>query len=128
MNYSSVAESRIKGNLGTITQDLDSTAGYDLSDVLSEYGQYGVKHTSSLSTNGKLLKYITFNPSVNFTERWYFQQYDYAFDSLQNKGTVIDTVSGFESVRDFGFNASMNTKIYGTFLFSKGQLKQFAIW
>ncbi|MGA0246028.1 MAG: putative LPS assembly protein LptD [Schleiferiaceae bacterium] len=123
MNYSSVAEARIKGNLGTITQDLDSTAGYDFSDVLSEYGQYGVKHTTSLSTNGKLLKYITFNPSANFTERWYFQQYDYAFDSLQNKGAVIDTVSGFKSVRDFGFNASMNTKIYGTFLFSKGPIK-----
>ena len=76
INYSSVAEARIKGNLGTITQDLDSTAGYDFSDVLSEYGQYGVKHTTSLSTNGKLLKYITFNPSANFTERWYFQQYD----------------------------------------------------
>ena len=123
MNYSSVAEGRIKGNIASITQDLDSIAGYDFRNVLSEYGQYGIKHTSSISTNSKLLKYITFNPSLNFTERWYFQQYDYAFDSLQNKGTLIDTISGFKSVRDFGFNASMNTKIYGTFLFSKGPIK-----
>ena len=123
MNYSSVAEGRIKGNIATIAQDLDSIAGYDFRNVLTEYGQYGIKHSSSISTNSKLLKYITFNPSVNFTERWYFQQYEYAFDSLQNEGILIDTISGFKSVRDFGFNASINTKIYGTFLFSKGPIK-----
>ena len=123
MNYSSVAEGRVKGNLGTIATDLDSTAGYDFSDVLREYGQYGVKHTTSLSTNGKILKYITFNPSANYTERWYFQQYDYAFDSTLNKASVVDTINGFQAVRDFGVSASMNTKIYGTFQISKGPVK-----
>ena len=123
MNYSSVAEGRLKGNLGIIGSDLDSTEGYDFSNVLQEYGQYGVKHTSSISTNGKLFKYITFNPSANYTERWYFQQYDYAFDSTFNKAFVADTLTGFNAVRDFGFNASMNTKIYGTFQFSRGPVK-----
>ena len=123
MNYSSVAEGRLKGNLGTISEKLDSLAGYNLNDVLREYGQYGVKHTTSLSTNAKLFKYITFSPSANYTERWYFQQYDYAFDPAQNKGVLTDTISGFTSVRDFGVNASLNTKIYGTFLFSKGPVK-----
>jgi len=73
-----------------------------------------------LSTNGKILKYITFNPSANYTERWYFQQYDYAFDSTLNKASVVDTINGFQAVRDFGVSASMNTKIYGTFQISKG--------
>ncbi len=123
MNYSSVAEGRVKGNLGTIATDLDSIAGYDFSDVLREYGQYGVKHTTSLSTNGKILKYITFNPSANYTERWYFQQYDYAFDSTLNKASVVDTINGFQAVRDFGVSASMNTKIYGTFQITKGPVK-----
>ena len=122
MNYSSVAEGRLKGNLSTISSDLDSTAGYDFSDVLREYGQYGIKHTASMSTNAKLLKYITLSTGGNFTERWYFQQYDYGFDSTLNKASVIDTVTGFTSVRDFGLNASMNTKIYGTFVFNKGPI------
>ena len=123
MNYSSVAEGRLKGNLGTISTKLDSLAGYDMNDVLREYGQYGVKHTTSLSTNTKLLKYFTFSPSANYTERWYFQQYDYTFDPALNKGVLTDTISGFTAVRDFGMNASLNTKIYGTFLFSKGPVK-----
>jgi hypothetical protein len=123
MNYSSVAEGRLKGNLGTISAKLDSLAGYDMNDVLREYGQYGVKHTTSLSTNTKLLKYFTFSPSANYTERWYFQQYDYTFDPALNKGVLTDTISGFTAVRDFGMNASLNTKIYGTFLFSKGPVK-----
>jgi len=123
VNYSSVAEGRLKGNLNTIGTLLDSVPGYDFSDVLKEYGQYGIKHSGSVSTNAKLLKYFTFNPSANFTERWYFQQYDYAFDSTLNKATVVDTLSGFSAVRDFGLNASMNTKVYGTFLLSKGPIK-----
>lgn len=102
---------------------MDSVPGYDFTDVLKEYGQYGIKHSGSVSTNAKLLKYFTFNPSANFTERWYFQQYDYAFDSVVNKATVVDTISGFSAVRDFGLNASMNTKIYGTFVLSKGPVK-----
>ena len=35
----------------------------------------------------------------------------------------LSTISGFTAVRDFGMNASLNTKIYGTFLFSKGPVK-----
>ena len=123
VNYSSVAEGRLKGNLSTIGTLIDSVPGYDFTDVLKEYGQYGIKHSGSISTNAKLLKYFTFNPSANFTERWYFQQYDYAFDSVVNKATVVDTISGFSAVRDFGLNASMNTKIYGTFALSKGPVK-----
>jgi hypothetical protein len=123
VNYSTVAENRIKGNIADISEKLDSIAGYNLSDALREYGQYGVKHSASMSTNATLLKYITFSPSANFTERWYFQQYDYAFDSTLNKGVLMDTISGFTAVRDFGFNASLNTKIYGTFMFQKGPVK-----
>ena len=123
MNYNSVAEGRIKGNIATIGEKLDSIAGYDFGDMLQEYGQYGVKHATSLSTNAKLFKYFTFNPGANFTERWYFQQYDYAFDSITQKGVLVDTIAGFNAVRDFGVNASMNTKIYGTFTFSKGPVK-----
>ena len=123
VNYNSVAEGRIKGNIATITQKLDSISGYDFNNVLQEYGQYGVKHNANMSTNAKLFKYFTFNPGANFTERWYFQQYDYAFDSTQNKAVLTDTIQGFTAVRDFGVNASMNTKIYGTFVFKKGPIK-----
>jgi hypothetical protein len=123
VNMSSVAEGRIKGNLGTITEQLDSVPGYDWQDVLGDYGQYGLKHTAGISTNATLLKYITFSPNANITERWYFQQYDYTFDPTLNKATLTDTIPGFTAVRDFGLNASLNTKIYGTFLFSRGPVK-----
>lgn len=123
VNYNSVAENRLKGNLADISGKLDSVAGYNLNDVLREYGQYGVRHSASMATNATFLKYFTFNPSANFTERWYFQQYDYTFDSTLNKGVLTDTISGFTAVRDFGLNASVNTKIYGTFFINKGPIR-----
>ena len=123
VNMNSVAEGRVKGNLGTIAEQLDSVPGYDWQDVLGDYGQYGLKHTAGISTNATLLKYITFSPNANITERWYFQQYDYTFDPGLNKATLTDTIPGFTAVRDFGLNASLNTKIYGTFLFSRGPVK-----
>lgn len=123
VNYSSTAEGRVKGNLGTISGKLDTLGYYDFSDVLKEYGQNGIRHNANMSTSGKLLKYITFNPSANFTERWYFQKYDYTFSDSLQKAAVTDTLTGFNAVRDFGFNASFNTKIYGTFFFNKGPVK-----
>ena len=123
VNMSSVAEGRLKGNLGTITEQLDTLNNYDWRDVLGDYGQYGLKHTASISSNATLFKYITFSPNANITERWYFQQYDYTFDPTLNKAILTDTIPGFAAVRDFGMNASFNTKIYGTFLFSRGPVK-----
>lgn len=123
VNYSSTATSRIKGNIGTIQAKMDSLGYYGMDDVLGEYGQYGINHKVSMATSATILKYISFSPNMNFTERWYFQQYDYSFDPATNKATVQDTAAGFYAVRDFGFNASMGTKIYGVFDIKRGPLK-----
>ena len=82
----------------------------------------GIKHTASLSTNMKLFKFFTLNPSANYTERWYFDYLKKTYDPGAQK-LVIDTLNGFKSLREYNAGMSLSTNIYGTFRFKKGRLK-----
>jgi len=74
--------------------------------------QNGVKHSIPVSMNLKLLKYFTFNPSFNYTERWYFKSIKKAYDEELGQVVTTDTTSGFNRVSDYNFSASTSTKIY----------------
>ena len=81
----------------------------------------GLQHAASLSTNLKLLKFITINPSADWAEKWYPTALDYRWDSLTDKVTT-DTVQGFFAAREFRASASANTTLYGLFRFKRGPL------
>lgn len=91
----------------------------------------GVKHAIPISSNIKVLKHLNLNNSVNFTERWYSQRIErkWVDDALDENGEVLpgfvrpDTLSGFYTVRDFDYNASLNTTVYGMLQFKKGPLR-----
>lgn len=77
----------------------------------------GAQHTIPLSTNFKLLNYLSMSASTSYNENWVFKTYDRFYDEeLQEE--VIDTVSGFDSYRTYNFNTSIGTTIYGTMNFS----------
>ena len=82
----------------------------------------GAKHTSSLSTNLKVLKYITLSPNVNYKEVWYLKTTDQQYDETANT-VVKDTVNGFEAFREYSGGVSASTTLYGMFNFKKGRLK-----
>ncbi|OPZ98019.1 MAG: hypothetical protein BWY70_01337 [Bacteroidetes bacterium ADurb.Bin408] len=89
----------------------------------------GIKHTIPINSSIKLLKYFSLNNSINYNERWYLNTIDRYWTNDINPidssaGYVkTDTLSGFKTARDFNFSTSLNTKLYGMFMFRKGPVK-----
>ena len=82
--------------------------------VLFDDARNGISHSIPISANYKVFKYFVLNPSINYTERWYFKRREYRFDDSLNAVTH-DTIQGFFANRDFSTSANLSTKIYGLF-------------
>ncbi|HPE34263.1 MAG TPA: putative LPS assembly protein LptD [Bacteroidales bacterium] len=90
----------------------------------------GIRHSIPVSSSIKVLKYFTLTNSVDYTERWY----PYSIRKTWNNDTIFtptdtisgrvmtDTVRSFNAARDFSYSASLNTRLYGMFQFSRGPL------
>lgn len=102
----------------------DSIAPFTVDNLplFLEKSRKGVRHSIPISTSMKMLKYFTLTPSVNYTERWYFERYNWRYDS-ELQEAVADTISGFNRVYDYSTSASIATRIYGQVNFDKGRLK-----
>ena len=134
MRYSGEARNQFSGKA-------DSTF---ISQKTLDEAQMGVKHNASAGTSFKLFKYFNLNPSVNYTETWYFKSRDVGFDGVpvvnvdtiyNSDGTryniVRDTVAlgtrdttlnyGFNAFRQTSASLSLNTQIFGTKLFPDGK-------
>ncbi|MFU8844377.1 MAG: putative LPS assembly protein LptD, partial [Bacteroidales bacterium] len=92
----------------------------------------GVKHSVTVSSGAiKIRKHYVWTNSFNYTERWYSQQHvrKWVYDPLYfNEGNIggavaIDTLHGFNAVRDFNFSSSLNTTVYGMYSFIKGPVR-----
>ena len=90
-------------------------------ETLLDNARNGISHSIPISANYKIFNNFVLNPSVNYTERWYFKRQDYRFVDSTNSITS-DTSSGFFANRDFSAQVNLSTKAYGTFYF-KGYLK-----
>lgn len=90
--------------------------------VFRDSSRMGIRHNIPISANYKVFKYLVFNPSINFSERWYPNRLEYGFNDSLNRVEVIDTVSGFFANRDFSANANLSTKLYGLWRY-KGFLR-----
>ncbi len=81
--------------------------------VFRDSSRMGVQHNIPIAANYKVFKYFVFNPSINFTERWYPNKLEYGYVDSLNRAAVIDTVNGFFANRDFNASANLSTKLYG---------------
>ena len=72
----------------------------------------GAQHTIPISTNFKVLNYLSLSANTTYSENWVFRTYERSFDE-QLQEEVIDTVSGFDSYRTYNFSTSLGTTIYG---------------
>lgn len=75
----------------------------------------GVKHNIPVTASFTLFKYINISPSINYTERWYFQRVDQNWDN-EAKTVRRDTTNGFYRVWDLSTSLSMSTKLYTYFI------------
>ena len=96
------------------------------SDVTNRFVN-GMKHSIPLSGSFKVLKYFSWSNSLNYNERWYTKTINKTWieDTLYSAGGYvdIDTINGFKTARDYSFNSSLNTTIYGMKQFKKGPIR-----
>ena len=82
--------------------------------------QLGAQHTIPITTNFKLLDYLSASASANFQETWVGNTIRREYDPTLNNGVggvVEDTIRGFDSYRTYNFSTSLGTTIYGLFNF-----------
>ena len=82
----------------------------------------GARHTIPITTNFKVLNYLSASVSANYQETWVFKTFEQSFDPELNEGAGgvrVDTLRGFDSYRTYNFSASLGTTIYGTYNFGK---------
>ena len=86
---------------------------------LWERAQNGIRHQIPVSTSMNILKYITFSPSFNYSELWYFKELRYKWiDELA--AVKVDTINKFSRAFSYSAAGSFNTRFYGTLNF-KGE-------
>lgn len=118
LTYSMKAENQIE----TTEDDFFSSKMFD-------NARNGAQHNVSLSTNMKLFKYFSLSPSMSYREVWYLDKIHKEFVAdndinNENGGDIItETLSGFNSFRDYSASTSISTTAYGMFKFKKGNLK-----
>ncbi|MEA5062410.1 MAG: putative LPS assembly protein LptD [Petrimonas sp.] len=78
--------------------------------------QNGMRHSIPVSATFSLFDVIQISPSVNYTERWYTGGIKEAWDPVEKKNVVVDTINGFKRVYDYSTSISANTKIYGMYV------------
>jgi hypothetical protein len=98
--------------------------------------KYGVKHTLPINTTFTILKYFQVSPSINYSEKWYFNttQKTFVDDLIIRSDTILDenlnilsiqqdTTFGtieefkqneFKALREFNAGISIGTQIFGT--------------
>ncbi len=82
--------------------------------------QIGAQHNIPITTNFKVLKYLSASAGTNYRETWVLKSTRKRYDETVNNGLggiVQDTLSGFESYRTYNFSTSLGTTLYGIFNF-----------
>lgn len=103
----------------------------------------GMKHNIPIGSNFRVFKYFTVNPRFNYNETWYIKNVQKDWDpttryvtTTRTVGdstiTTIDTLYGtvvsdtfykFKPARDFNFQTSVTTKLFGMLQFKNSKLK-----
>lgn len=82
--------------------------------------QIGAQHNIPITTNFKILKYLSASAGTNYRETWVLKSTRKRYDesAFNGRGGVVqDTISGFESYRTYNFTSSLGTTLYGLFNF-----------
>lgn len=85
--------------------------------TMFDNAKYGMKHNIPLSTNFKLLKYLSFTSSANFEEVWTQNTVKYNDFNPETNFSAKDTIGKIGTFRQYNLGVSLGTTIYGTFNF-----------
>ena len=87
--------------------------------MMFDNAKYGMKHSIPLSTNFKLLKYLSVSTSANYNEVWTQNMIKYNDFDIETNSIKKDTINKIGAFREYSFSASMGTTIYGTVNFGE---------
>ncbi|MDA9648575.1 putative LPS assembly protein LptD [Flavobacteriaceae bacterium] len=87
--------------------------------TMFDNAKYGMKHNIPLSTNFKLLKYLSITSSANFEEVWTQNTVKYNDFNPETNLAVKDTIGKIGTFRQYNLGVSLGTTIYGTFNFGE---------
>jgi LptD protein len=118
-------EERRQQSLGLSANETVLPLANNLQYILKELGQFRTSYSVPLALpNFKLARYINLTPSFSYRGDVYTKRLSYAFDADSN-AVKIDTLSAREEnklffpVGNWNTGASLNTRIYGIYQFSK---------
>jgi len=82
----------------------------------------GMESKANAAVSFKAFKYLSINPSVNYTETWYLQDIRNAYNELEE--TFDEEINrGFQRFYTYNANVSATTQLFGTMLLPKGKIK-----
>ncbi|MBT8261448.1 MAG: LPS-assembly protein LptD [Bacteroidia bacterium] len=119
-----------KGILQNINFQYDLSAENRISTVDSLFfksemfddAQIGARHSIPVSTNFKILDYLSASMSTGVQETWTLQTTSESYDPDANEGSgavVRDTLQGFDRYLTYNFSTSLGTTLYGMYDFEK---------
>ncbi|MDC1489889.1 putative LPS assembly protein LptD, partial [Flavobacteriaceae bacterium] len=91
------------------------------SPTMFENAKTGMKHSIPLSTNFKIIKYLSVSTSVNFEEVWTQNTVRFNDFNKETQQVVKDTINNIGAFRQYSLSASLGTTIYGTVNFGENK-------
>ena len=91
------------------------------SPTMFDNAKTGMKHSIPLSTNFKIIKYLSVSTSVNFEEVWTQNTIRFNDFNMETQQVVKDTISNIGAFRQYSLSASLGTTIYGTVNFGENK-------
>ena len=105
--YSFAGENRIK-----------TTDEFFFKSEMFDDAKFGIRHSIPISTNFKVLKYLSLTTGASYNEVWNFEKVNKYYDEVNlEEITTID--KGFASYRTYNFSSSLGTTLYGMYNFDK---------
>lgn len=119
MRYTMTAVNNVSNHISS-----DSIAPFNFQNLHTflQNGKKGVRHDIPLSTSFRAFKYFTASPSLHYNELWFDKKLIWGLDE-NNSPVPVDTVGGFHRLYTYDYSIGFSTRIYGMFLFKKGNLK-----
>ena len=97
---------------GAFTNSITCKENYFFHSNFAKDWQNKITHSVPISANFTLFKYLTISPTINLTDRMYFQRVEQTWNEQENR-LQRDTTQGFYNVFDFSAGVSLSTKLYG---------------
>ncbi|MFI3248349.1 MAG: putative LPS assembly protein LptD [Rikenellaceae bacterium] len=100
---------------GKMTNTLSTTESEIFTRSSLDNMKNGIEHSIPVSASFSLWDYISINPSVSYTEKWYFKREMQEWNPLSNEVMTLDPEYGFYRLYNYSTSASATTTIYGMF-------------